>query len=452
MTLSSLSAIRFGYGPGARAMPSGAEAILASLSAPDDLLRAFPMPSLDRALKIARADRDAQKAVARNEPGAETVKERTRQDLSSAQMSGLRQSLARVADSPAPFRERLMHFWADHFAVRVTQTRLSGLGPAYLDQAIRPNIAAQFGDLLKAAVLHPAMLVYLDQVASVGPGSALGRDRGQGLNENLAREVLELHTMGAEGSYTQADVTEFAELLTGLSFNINKGPLFLPRRAEPGAETVLGVAYGGAKPGRRDILAFLDDLALHPDTAHHVSTAIATHFLADRPDPGVIAEMETAWSRSDGNLMQVYSAMLDHPAAWATELGKAKRPFDFMASALVALGVAGSTVSNMPNKLLNQAFARPAQVMGQPFMAPPDPSGWSEEAAAWITPQGLAGRIHWAMSVPARLVDPLPDPRDFVLTVLGDMASERLVWAAAASETRDQGVGLVLSAPEFNRR
>ena len=151
---------------------------------------------------------------------------------------------------------------------------------------------------------------------SVGPNSPRGLKSGRGLNENLAREVLELHTMGVGAAYTQTDVTEFAELLTGLSFNYRGGGFFEPDRAEPGAEQVLGQSYGGGDASVAHIHAALDDLALRPETARHICTKLARYFVSDVPDADLVAHMVAGYLRSDGHLGTVYAAMLEHPAAW----------------------------------------------------------------------------------------------------------------------------------------
>jgi uncharacterized protein (DUF1800 family) len=270
------------------------------------------------------------------------------------------------------------------------------------------------------------------------------------LNENLARELLELHTLGVSAGYGQADVRQLAELLTGLTLAPDEGFVFDKGRAEPGAETVLGVEYKG--DGVAPILQMLDDLAVRPETARHLAGKLAVHFVADVPEAGLVAALEATWIRTRGDLAAVTGVLLSHKSAWVPEAGKARQPFDFLVAALRALGVSADQIYGAEGKAFRRMVLDPLADMGQPLWQAPGPDGWPEAAADWITPQGLAARISWAIEVPERLVTPLPDPRDFVTKALGMRASARLVWAVSAAESVREGVGLTLAAPEFNRR
>jgi uncharacterized protein (DUF1800 family) len=308
-------------------------------------------------------------------------------------------------------------------------------------------------------VTHPLMLHFLDQMQSVGPGSRAarkarekGRARQPGLNENLAREVLELHTLGVGGPYGQDDVRQLAELFTGLSFTPGEGFVFRPRQAEPGAETVLGRSYGGNPATLESIHAALEDIAAHPATARHVAWKLAVHFVADDPDPALVDHVAARYLASDGDLMAVYAALLEHPAAWDPRLANVKPPADFIASTCRALAVAPDRLGEKRLKLIRRVLLGPMAVMGQPWQKPGGPDGWPEEDGDWITPQGLAARMRWAMAAPALLRPDLPDPRAFVTTALGPFAGEPVQFAAKAAETREEAIGLVLSAPAFQRR
>lgn len=300
-----------------------------------------------------------------------------------------------------------------------------------------------------ASVLHPAMLLYLDQPQSFGPRSRAGKRQGRGLNENLARELLELHTLGVGADYAQADVRAMAELLTGLTYDASAGTRFDPRRAEPGAETVLGRAYGGDE--MIPIRQVLRDLAAHPATARHICGKLAVHFVSDSPDAAMVEAMVSAWETSGGYLMQVYTAMLGHPAAWGVALEKARQPFDFIATALRALQIPPQVIFDLPDARLRKLILRPMAEMGQPWKAPRGPDGWPEPVSAWITPAGLAARIDWAMRVPAALGD-LPDPAALASRALADAADTALLTAIGRAESVAEGVGLVLASPAFNRR
>ncbi len=365
-------------------------------------------------------------------------------------LDGLRRNIARAMQAEFGFRERLTRFWADHFTVGRRAAILSDAISSYVDEAIRPNLAGDFATLLKAAVTHVAMLLYLQQASSAGPNSLYATKRpDRGLNENLAREVLELHTLGVEADYSQSDVRQLAELFTGMSFEPGEGFRFRRPFVEPGEETVLGRSYEG---GLADIHAALDDLARHPATARHLARKLAVHFVDDTPDPALVDHVAAAYAASGGDLTATYAALLEHPSAWAPERRKVRQPFDFMAAALRALDASGSDLVALPRGKTHGQLLGPVALMGQSWERPGGPDGLPEEAAAWVTPQGMAARIQWAMRAPQALTGKLPDPRVFVETALGGTASADLTFAAGAAATRAEGIGLVLASPEFQRR
>lgn len=449
---ASLIALRYGYGLSQRPIPRDVAQMLGRLGREDEMARRYRVMPFDEVRALARRHNETRRVRTEGE-AQEKAYQAVRRDIRMAEEAHLMRAFARITDTDDPFRERLAWFWADHFTARARSFNLAAGGAAYIDEAIRPHVAGRFGEMLKAVVTHPLMILYLDQVVSFGPNSPRAQREGRGLNENLARELLELHTLGVGGPYTQADVRQLAELLTGLTFSLKEGARFAPPIAEPGAETVLGVSYGGAGQARiEDIHAVLEDLAVHPATAAHVCGKLAAHFTADVPDPEMVRQMVAAYRASGGDLMAVYHAMLGHRAAWAPGQGKVKQPFDFMASALVALRVPGRELVRMDSKAVRRLIRYPLARMGQPFLAPPGPDGWPDTAEDWITPQGVAERVTWAMRAPTRLVPALPDPRRFVLTALGEAATPRTVFAAGAAETVAEGIGLVLAAPEFQRR
>ncbi len=451
MTLSpSLVAFRFGYGlPLAAGAPQTAEAMLAALAGPDTMAARFPVPSYDwvheRASDIAR-----NKMAAKTDPTLQTRLEGVHAELKEAGMAALGASVARCVAAPDMFRERLVAFWADHFTVSAGGQDDAIFPYAFVEDAIRPHVAGHFGDMLSAVVHHPAMLRYLDQTRSVGPNSRKAKRRGGGLNENLARELMELHTLGVGASYSQADVRQLAELLTGLTYDARRGYAFDPALAEPGPETVLGKTYDGKDEA--PIRAFLQDLARRPETGQHLARKLAVHFVSDDPDPAMVTAMAAAWQAADGALLPMYQAMLTHPAAHAAPAAKARQPWDFLMAALRGLGVKGEDVIAWKRDRLTAVVLQPLRAMGQNWKSPPGPDGWPEALETWITPQGLAERIGWAMRWPAELVSPLPEPKAFAEAVLGDRASPALLWAVVRAENRAEGVGIVLSSPEFNRR
>lgn len=447
------AAFRFGYG---LPLPSGAgvtpEAMLAGLAGPDRMVADYPVPGMAQVLPLLQMAARGRKAR-RKMPQVQLPDDIFARAVSQAEEvadRAARSIMARAVDGGDGFRERLSAFWFDHFTVKSRNKPEQVIVEAFVTDAIRPHLAGRFPDLLTAAVLHPAMLVYLDQVASVGPGSAYGKRKGRGLNENLAREVIELHTMGVGAGYDQHDVGQMAELLSGLDATAEEGFVFRPNRAEPGAERVLGRDYDG--PGLAPIREVLHDLGLRPETAAHLSRKLAAHFIADEPDPELVAAMAETWLATGGDLMRVYAVMLDHPSAWAWPFRKARQPFDFVVAACRALGVDGARIMRMDGKLFRQALIRPMTLMGQGWRQPNGPDGWAEEIGAWITPQGMAARIGWAMRMPQRLTGDLPDPRAFVSHALGGAADEAVTWAVVRAPTVQEGVGIVLASPAFNRR
>lgn len=452
MKQAELAAIRFGYGLGRGNPADGPKALLQSLQAPDRVAQTHPMMGEDEAGALYQDFGVLQKASRADEPGAEEAFKAIKNTVARNSRENLRLPMARILDSQSPLLERLVAFWADHFTARPRSNRLTLYVQPYLDQTLRPHVTGRFADMLKAVAQSPLMLSYLDQNGSVGPGSAVGQKQDRGLNENLAREMLELHTLGVGGGYAQADVRQLAELLTGLDFRAGQGFSFRARFAEPGAETVLGVDYGGGKPQLSDILDALDALAVHPDTARHIGRKLAVHFVSDTPDPALVEAIAGAFQDSGGDLMATYEAMLNHPAAWTPELAKTKQPYDFIASSLTALGISGKDLRALPVRQFYRHVTWYLKLMGQDHFRAPGPDGWPEDGEAWITPQGLASRIRWAQNSPRRLVDPLPDPRDFLTTALGSAAPERLERAVRGAESQVQGVALVLSSPTFNRR
>jgi len=453
-----LAAIRFGCGLSPSiANPASAEEMLARLAGPDRAAQDFPIPGYEVAVGHRRNVRSARRAfkAATDEADREALRREMRQARRDAFREGLGwlgQTLLRRALTADGFRERLVAFWADHFTAAGRGGVMRPAHATFAEEAIRPDVAGRFSDLLRAAETHPLMLSYLDQRLSTGPNSprAQRRDRQAGLNENLAREMLELHTLGVGGPYTQADVRQLAELLTGLSFT-RRGMRFRPAMAEPGAETVLGRDYGGGKPGLEDIFALFDDLARHPATAAHVARKLAVHFVSDQPDAGLVADMAARFRETGGNLMEVYAVMLAHPAAWTPDTGNVKQPMDFVGSALRALDIVPRHVDADNLRRMRILFLGPLELMGQSWGRPGGPDGWPEGDADWITPQRLAARLQWGMTAPFRLRRVLPDPRDFVGAALGGRASDAVRFAASAAETRAEGVGLVLASPEFQR-
>ncbi len=354
-----------------------------------------------------------------------------------------------AAATEAGFRERWALFWANHFTVSATKIQTATLVGPFENEAIRPHVFGRFADLLVAVETHPAMLLYLDQAQSVGPNSRAAqgpRRRGAGLNENLAREILELHTVGVDGGYAQADVTEFARALTGLSVaglrdaGVN-GLMFRPPAHEPGPRTVMGVTY--ADTGRAQAEAILADLAAKPQTARFVCAKIARHFVADQPPAALVARLVTAWMRSGGDLSRVAEALVDAPESWAPAPAKFKTPYEFVVSSYRLLG-------QQPRALgeLNAALTG----LGQRPFAAPSPKGWPDEASPWAASDALVKRMQFAQALAARLGPRIEDPVGLADQALGARLSPASAKAIARAESRPEAVALLLMSPEFQRR
>lgn len=455
--------IRFGTGLSPSIAPPASVAdMLSGLTGPDAMATRFPIESFDEfrpritAFNLARRTRNKNRGTPK---GDQADKERKTlvKSARSAYADFFRNALLRRIHTETGLRERLAFFWGDHFTAHGKVMIIKWSTSPYIESAIRPHITGKFEDLLIAAVTHPLMLHYLDQNISIGPNSPAGKraqKKGQtkGLNENLAREVLELHTLGVGGPYSQDDVRQLAELFTGMTYNKEGAFNFNKNLAEPGAETVLGSAYGSDPAKVEDIHAVLRALARHSITARHIATKLARHFISDTPDPALIAAMETAYLDNDGALMPVYEAMLTHPASWQTAAQNVKLPLDFIATALRALAIDGQYLGRTREKELRNALYIPLQIMGQPWEKPTGPDGWPEENNHWITPQFMAARLQWALAAPQALRRTLPDPRAFASAALGNRLPKDVRFAAEAAENRWEGIALVLSSPAFQRQ
>jgi uncharacterized protein (DUF1800 family) len=327
-----------------------------------------------------------------------------------------------------PFLERLTQFWTNHFAVSVDKLAVLGLAGSFEREAIRPNVLGTFADLLLAVERHPAMLLYLDNHLSIGPGSRAARfvkrrrnDRQLGLNENLAREILELHTLGVGGGYTQTDVTTFAGVITGWSIGGNFGRLkrgepgkftFRPEVHEPGAKTVLGKRY--AEDGEKQGTAVLRDLAVHPSTARFLATDLRT----------------------------TYRALLSSPEAWENPLSKYKTPNDYIVSSYRALAL---PVEARRGALLS------FELLGQRTYSPGSPAGWPDRSLDWDGSSALMKRIEWADAVGQR-VGNRQDAKQLAPQLLGTNLTDTTRTAIARAASGSQALTLMLTAPEFLRR
>ncbi len=367
------------------------------------------------------------------------------------------------ASTDAGFRERWALFWANHFTVSATKAITGTIVGPFEEEAIRPNVFGRFEDLLGAAESHPAMLTYLDQIQSIGPDSQFAQmsrgggprgvgarlqpavQRNVGLNENLAREILELHTVGVNGGYSQADVTEFARAMTGLSIGGERDAaygvaIFRGQAHEPGERTVMGVRYD--QRGKEQTNAILLDLAAKPQTARFICGKIARHFVADDPPPALVARLEAAWTSSKGDLSQVAETLIAAPEAWNPRPEKFKTPYEFIVSSFRAAG-------GQPGNF--QQFGPILTALGQKPFSAASPKGWAEDAQSWAAPDAIVKRMQFAQAFSAGAVRDR-DPKVLAADALGERLTPDTAMAIARAESRAEGFALLLMSPEFQRR
>jgi uncharacterized protein (DUF1800 family) len=359
------------------------------------------------------------------------------------------------------FRERWALFWFNHFTVSAVKQDTAVVVGAFEREAIRPLVFDRFESLLVASTQHPGMLLYLDQAQSVGPDSIVAARAGaagskplKGLNENLAREIMELHTLGVGSGYTQTDVTEFARALTGWSIvgsnaqrqgvaaNAEPGIfIFRPGFHEPGARIILGRTY--AEDGLDQGRAVLNDLARHPATAHHIAVKLARHFVADDPPPALVARLERSFNDSGGRLDQLAATLIDSPEAWAPDQRKFKTPYEFMVSGYRAADVTPSELNKVAPVLT---------AMGQKPFSAPSPKGWAEEAGDWAAPDAIVKRMSWAEAFAQAATPVVGQPVELAQASLGARLSPAVATAISRAESRPEAFSILLMSPEFQRR
>lgn len=359
--------------------------------------------------------------------------------------------------TPTPFVERLVHFWANHFAVSVDKGQVATFAGAFEVEAIRPHVLGRFEDMLVAVERHPAMQIFLDQTRSIGPDSMAALRAAQrnpeqkrGLNENLAREIMELHTLGVRSGYTQDDVTEFARALTGWSIAAARGPrpdaappgsfVFRAPLHEPGTRTVLGRQYD--QPGEEQALAILGDLAHSRACAMHIADKLTRHFVADTPPRAVVARVADAFERSGGDLPTVYRALVDSPEAWSPAPAKFKTPWEWAVSSMRGLGW---------RDLGNLQAAPLLTQLGEPVWRPGSPAGYDDIAASWAAPDALVRRVELAQRLAARTGDAL-DPHTLGDALLPGSLSETTRSAVTRAESTTTALALLIVSPDFQRR
>ncbi|CAN5905452.1 DUF1800 family protein [soil metagenome] len=477
-TRAAIAAHRFGLGEASLAAPrDDPQGWLLAQIGPADSPRGTSLLSTREAVDYIAAERERRERAKNPPPGtsAEHVLAGRYRDIAAADA---RSRLSTAATSTRPFAERLQLFWCNHFTVSLAKGSTRGLVGAFEREAIRPHIAGSFETLLMASTTHPAMLRYLDNVQSAGANSRVAQRQAKraagvaadpanganaapadpprvlGINENLAREVLELHTLGAEssrngpeGGYGQSDVTALANVLTGWRIGARGNDPAHPFDAawhEPGAKTVLGRRYAEGPEALRQVL---HDLAHHPATARLVATKLARHFVADTPPPALVDRLTLAYLRHDAQLGAVYRELIQSPEAWSPRPAKLKTPEEFVISSLRMLGLGERAFDR-------HEAANPANGiagLGQRLQAAPSPAGWSDRAEDWLGPDAVWKRVEWSTRVADRLGRNI-DARAVAAQSLGPLLGADTQRQIERAADGPQALALLLMAPEFQRR
>jgi uncharacterized protein (DUF1800 family) len=401
-----------------------------------------PSKDMDASNPAMTAQADAPKQQAVNPPGSRNVIQRTFGAEALARIQ-------RAVMADCGFTERLVAFWSNHFCISANKGEPARMWAGSFErEAIRPYVLGRFGDMLKAVEQHPAMLFFLDNQQSLGPESRAGEIRKRGLNENLAREIMELHTLGVGGGYSQDDVTSLARIITGWTYAGRKGQLgnpgtfaFNANAHQPGAQRLLGKTYENTGVAQGE--AALADLARHPSTATFIATKFARHFVADDPPPALVARLRDVFGKSDGDLKALATALLDSEEAWQAPMTKMRSPYEF----LVATGrLLGRAVPEDPSRYLGGL-----NLLGQPLWSPAGPNGFPDSNAAWAAPEGMKLRLDISAQVASRIGETI-DARDLLELVAADAASTETRRTIERAESRQQALALLLMSPEFQRR
>ena len=477
--------LRPGVDPAMEARLSGFKTLSLSVA---QAFREYPRPQV--ALKAMGVD-------VKTEAGKEAAKDYARlnsDELPRQLLVELTQAkLLRAANSKRQFEEVLVDFWFNHFNVSAEKGRVRWMVNAYEREAIRPHVFGRFRDLLGATAKHPAMLWYLDGWLSVREGFSLklggkkklaapvmedddgddeeplGTGRALGLNENFARELLELHTVGVNAGYTQDDVREAARALTGWSLEVRpRQPrfgefVFRPLAHDDGARRIFGLELPSGL-GRQHGEQLLDFLARHPATAKHLAFKLCQRLVSDTPPPALVDRVAAVFLRTDGDLPSTYRAIVESPEFWSADAvaTKTRTPFEFVVAAIRSVGTLDEA---------QRPLATALEQLGQPLYRCAPPTGYREDTAAWVSAGGLVARINFGLKlaagrIPGVLVS-LP-PKDtplegLALAILGRQASETTLATIRRAiadddevdERRDERpkvVGLLLGSPEFQRQ
>lgn len=398
-----------------------------------------PGPTTAQGLAVIRAERAANAGGAPLTPGQQRPPDIIRAEAGAW--------ARRMLATDAPFAERMAEFWSNHFTISRRQGGVIAILGAYQREAIRPHVFGRFPDMLLAVLRHPGMIMYLDNAGSVGPNSPAGQRQGRGLNENLAREIMELHTLGVRGGYAQGDVTSLAKIITGWSvgrgaaFSEPDGFMFRPGAHEPGPKTLLGHSFAEGEAGGMAALAFL---ANHPSTHAFLATKLVRHFVADEPPPGAVRRIAAVLAETQGDLGAASRALVALPEAWAPPLTKLRAPQDYAIATIRALGVGEDGAQALLGAMANLA---------QPLWTALGPNGWPDIGAEWAAPEQLMRRLDWVTNMASRMAAiGRPDPREVAEATLGPLLKSETAQAVRRAGSLREAMTLLLASPEFQRR
>lgn len=381
----------------------------------------------------------------------------------------LSQRIIRAAESDRQLNEVMVDFWMNHFNVFAGKGLDRFLLTSYERDTIRPHIWGRFEDLLRATAKSPAMLFYLDNARSVAapenrpqrvarfgrframPAQQNAKQKQGGLNENYAREIMELHTLGVDGGYTQKDVTELARVFTGWTITRPQDRqgeaaefMFRPQLHDIGSKTVLGVHFrpgGGMEEGEQ----MIHFLAHQPATAHHIALQLCQRLVSDEPPPALVDRVAKRFLATDGDLRETVKAVVTSPEFWspATYRAKVKTPFEYVISATRALGMHVDQPAQV---------ARALQQIGEPLYGSQPPTGYSDKAEAWMNTGALLNRMNFAVDLAKRApLDPNATVASLAVTLAGDEIS-----GATCDKIKEKDphliAGLILGSPEFQRQ
>lgn len=352
-----------------------------------------------------------------------------------------------AVETEYPLLERLAMFWSNHFTVSSKgKHHIARIASAFEREAIRPHILGKFSDMLLASTRHPAMTLYLDNVQSIGPNSIFGKRRDKGINENLAREILELHTLGVNGGYTQDDVIGLAKIITGWTIVPPRqgggGYQYIHAVHEPGTHKLLGKTY--SQRGEAQGIVALTDIANHPSTAKFIATKMARHFVADDPPQSSIQKLEQTFLRTGGDLKAMVETLIEMPEVWATPLPKVKKPYEMVVSTC--------RLTQLPmNKVPFKKIAASLGLLEHlPFQAT-SPAGYPDTADDWLSPNATINRVEWCHAV-AQAIRPQENPYELAKATIGPVANaDTMLWISRAP-THIDGLALLLASPEWQRR